>query len=326
MATTANSTIQIPEMENPQDETMKLIKLQNQKIQNLYSELEEKTNILNQLQNQIRNLNNLTEENYCLKNQLMNNKQDLNIQIENIKFNYETEIKKYLKELSEKDNLIKNLELNIEKFKNITQEFDNKSKLLENENKENIEKINKYIINEKGFQSRAKELVDIIKNQDEEILKLKHDITELINENKIIKDEAIHLKSMKEKSLSDYQNLSLKNNDNETVIINMDNTVKNLKNKNYDLNSTINKISKDYNLLKNNYEDSMNVINGKDNIISYKLVGSRLSLELKDYSLVDKEALKADNIDGIIEMSNKIVLVKEDLSEDLSILESTKRL
>jgi phosphotransferase system IIB component len=67
-------------------------------------------------------------------------------------------------------------------------------------------------------------------------------------------------------------------------------------------------------------------IGGKDNIISYKSVGSRLSLELKDYSLVDKEALKADNIDGIIEMSNKIVLVKEDLSEELSILESTKRL
>ncbi len=66
-------------------------------------------------------------------------------------------------------------------------------------------------------------------------------------------------------------------------------------------------------------------IGGKDNIISYKLVGSRLSLELKDYSLVDKEALKADNIEGIIEMSNKIVLVKEDLSEELKILESTKQ-
>lgn len=66
-------------------------------------------------------------------------------------------------------------------------------------------------------------------------------------------------------------------------------------------------------------------IGGKENIISYKLVGSRLSLELKDYSLVDKEALKADNIEGIIEMSNKIVLVKEDLSEELKILESTKQ-
>ncbi len=66
-------------------------------------------------------------------------------------------------------------------------------------------------------------------------------------------------------------------------------------------------------------------IGGKENIISYKLVGSRLSLELKDYSLVNKEALKADNIDGIIEMSNKIVLVKEDLSEELKILESTKQ-
>ena len=66
-------------------------------------------------------------------------------------------------------------------------------------------------------------------------------------------------------------------------------------------------------------------IGGEENIISYKLVGSRLTLELKDYSKVDKEALKADNIEGIIEMSNKIVLVKEDLSEELKILESTKR-
>lgn len=65
-------------------------------------------------------------------------------------------------------------------------------------------------------------------------------------------------------------------------------------------------------------------IGGKENIVSYKLVGSRLSLELKDYSKVDKEALKADNIEGIIEMSNKIVLVKEDLSEELKILEGTK--
>ena len=90
-------------------------------------------------------------------------------------------------------------------------------------------------------------------------------------------------------------------------------------------------------------------VGGKENIVSYKLVGSRLSLELKDKingsyyddeevdnlyqeledeygnpGFMDKEALKADNIEGIIEMSNKIVLVKEDLSEELKILEGTK--
>ena len=268
MTTTVNPKIQIPELNNPQEETMKLIKLQNQKIQNLYNELEEKTNIINQFQNQLRSFNNMTEENQILKHQLMNNKQDLNIQLENLKSNYESELKKCLTELSQKENTIKNLELNIEKYKNVTQEIDNKTKILENENKENSEKINKYILNEKGFQSRAKELVEIIKNQDDEILKLKHDITELINENKIIKDEAINLKSMKDKSYSDYQNLTLKNNDNENVIINMDNTVKTLKNKNYDLNSTLNKLNKDYNILKLNYEEAMNIINEKDNIIT----------------------------------------------------------
>ena len=66
------------------------------------------------------------------------------------------------------------------------------------------------------------------------------------------------------------------------------------------------------------------LIGGKDNVISYKLVGSRLTLELKDYSLVNKEGLKKENFDGIIEMKNKIVLVKEDLSEELKALDSLK--
>lgn len=66
------------------------------------------------------------------------------------------------------------------------------------------------------------------------------------------------------------------------------------------------------------------LIGGKDNVINYKLVGSRLTLELKDYSLVNKEGLKKENFDGIIEMKNKIVLVKEDLSEELKALDSLK--
>ena len=85
------------------------------------------------------------------------------------------------------------------------------------------------------------------------------------------------------------------------------------------------KLVREKNTLSVSEDVFLSHIGGKENIISYKLVGSRLSLELKDYSLVNKEALKADNIDGIIEMSNKIVLVKEDLSEELKILESTKQ-
>lgn len=71
-------------------------------------------------------------------------------------------------------------------------------------------------------------------------------------------------------------------------------------------------------------EDFFKYLGGKENIISYKLIGSRLSLELKDYSLVNKEALKKENFDGIIEMKNKLILVKEDLSEELKALDNLK--
>lgn len=71
-------------------------------------------------------------------------------------------------------------------------------------------------------------------------------------------------------------------------------------------------------------DDFFKYLGGKENIINYKLVGSRLTLELKDYSLVDKESLKKENFDGIIEMKNKLILVKEDLSEELKALDNLK--
>lgn len=71
-------------------------------------------------------------------------------------------------------------------------------------------------------------------------------------------------------------------------------------------------------------ESFFKLLGGKDNIINFKLVGSRLTLELKDIKIVDKEGLKAAKFEGIIEMQNKIVLVKEDLSQELRALDDLK--
>ncbi len=48
---------------------------------------------------------------------------------------------------------------------------------------------------------------------------------------------------------------------------------------------------------------------GEDNLISYKLVGSRIEVALKDYDKLDKEKLKSAGVDGFILMSNKLTLV-----------------
>lgn len=84
------------------------------------------------------------------------------------------------------------------------------------------------------------------------------------------------------------------------------------------------KVKEDKKPLTITNDDFFKYLGGKENIISYKLVGSRLSLELKDYSIVNKEALKKENFDGIIEMKNKLILVKEDLSEELKALDNLK--
>lgn len=48
---------------------------------------------------------------------------------------------------------------------------------------------------------------------------------------------------------------------------------------------------------------------GEDNLVSYKLVGSRIEVVLNDYDKLDKEKLKAAGVDGFILMSNKLTLV-----------------
>ena len=59
-------------------------------------------------------------------------------------------------------------------------------------------------------------------------------------------------------------------------------------------------------------DDIVYSLGGKDNIINASLNGSRLSLVLKDYKLVNESKLNELGIDSIIKMSNKIILVSKD--------------
>lgn len=66
-------------------------------------------------------------------------------------------------------------------------------------------------------------------------------------------------------------------------------------------------------------------LGGVENIESYELKGiSRLALVLKDYSKVNKEEIKRFYISRILEMSNKIILVGENLKPLLEILDNSK--
>lgn len=50
-------------------------------------------------------------------------------------------------------------------------------------------------------------------------------------------------------------------------------------------------------------------LGGKENVVEHKKVGSRISLVLKDYSVVNESKLNELGVDSVIKMSNKITLV-----------------
>ena len=56
-------------------------------------------------------------------------------------------------------------------------------------------------------------------------------------------------------------------------------------------------------------------LGGEENIISSEAVGSRFVVNLKDKSLLNKEALKELGVTNFMEMSNKITLLLEDKAE-----------
>lgn len=57
-------------------------------------------------------------------------------------------------------------------------------------------------------------------------------------------------------------------------------------------------------------------IGGMDNVVSTKLVGSRFTIVLKNYDLVDKDKLKTLGVSSIISLKDKITLVLNDLGKN----------
>ena len=82
-----------------------------------------------------------------------------------------------------------------------------------------------------------------------------------------------------------------------------------LKKKSLNKQSQINNIDNDEVLIS---------LGGKDNIIEHFVNGSRLSLILKNYDLVNIEKLNELGFPSVIKMSNKITLVYEGDLESLA--------
>ena len=78
-------------------------------------------------------------------------------------------------------------------------------------------------------------------------------------------------------------------------------------------------------ILEHSDDKFIEALGGEENIESYELKGlSRLALVLKDYSKVNKEEIKRFYVSRILEMSNKIILVGENLKPLLEILDNSK--
>lgn len=64
-----------------------------------------------------------------------------------------------------------------------------------------------------------------------------------------------------------------------------------------------------------NSHEILEALGGKENIIEHSLNGSRMSLMLHNYDMVDENKLNSLGVDSCIKMSNKIILViKNDMS------------
>lgn len=63
-------------------------------------------------------------------------------------------------------------------------------------------------------------------------------------------------------------------------------------------------------------EDVVKALGGKENILDSSLNGSRISISLKDTSIVDEASLKQNSVKSIIKMSNKITILVEGDSKE----------
>lgn len=66
-----------------------------------------------------------------------------------------------------------------------------------------------------------------------------------------------------------------------------------------------------------NINDNLQAVGGKENVVSHSLSGSRITLQLKDYSKVDREKLKKAGAVGFILKSDKLTIVFKENAKDV---------
>ena len=250
------------------DDYMDLIKAQNKKIQGLFSEIEKKDKLLSQYQIQLKAFEEIKVENNFLKSQISILTEDFNKKSNSLKNFYEKKIKENLEELKEKEQINAELLNDLENIKKLLNENKQKFELIQKENLTNIEKVNKSLNSERDYESKAKELVNIIQSQDSEIKKYNEYIKELnnnINEAKKNNDELI----------KENEELKKQNNEHENVMINMNSAIEDLKiklkkqeNKKDNINKThqismikIKELEKEIKSLKNQNNDLIKINN-----------------------------------------------------------------
>ena len=236
------------------DDYMNLIKEQNKKIKNLFSEIEQKDKKISQLQIQLKILEELKNENNFLKTQIAGLTEDFNNKSNEMKEFYEKEIEKNLEEIKQKEEINNNLMNELQNAKKILNENKKQFELIQMENISNIEKVNKSLNSERNYEIKAKELVNIIQSQDQELQKFNEDITTL-------KKELTDTKKNNEEISKENEELKKKNTEHENVMINMNSAIEDLKIKLKNNNEKLKKQNDKNDNMNKNYQISIIKIN-----------------------------------------------------------------
>ena len=236
------------------DDYMNLIKEQNKKIKNLFSEIEQKDKKISQYQIQLKIFEELKNENNFLKTQIAGLTEDFNNKSNEMKEFYEKEIEKNLEEIKQKEEINNNLMNELQNAKKILNENKKQFELIQMENISNIEKVNKSLNSERNYEIKAKELVNIIQSQDQELQKLNEDITTL-------KKELTDTKKNNEEISKENEELKKKNTEHENVMINMNSAIEDLKIKLKNNNEKLKKQNDKNDNMNKNYQISIIKIN-----------------------------------------------------------------
>jgi len=236
------------------DDYMNLIKEQNKKIKNLFSEIEQKDKKISQYQIQLKIFEELKNENNFLKTQIAGLTEDFNNKSNEMKEFYEKEIEKNLEEIKQKEEINNNLMNELQNSKKILNENKKQFELIQKENISNIEKVNKSLNSERNYEIKAKELVNIIQSQDQELQKFNEDITTL-------KKELTDTKKNNEEISKENEELKKKNTEHENVMINMNSAIEDLKIKLKNNNEKLKKQNDKNDNMNKNYQISIIKIN-----------------------------------------------------------------